>query len=111
MQVARAKAEGRRAAAIALEQEMIATVQEKRAEVIRNEAEIPKAISAAFREGHIHLSAATTRNAGRSPSRCPSCFLGEIGRAKRLVGALSPAEPRPIRVPCRMSRWMKDGFF
>lgn len=51
--IAQAKAEERRAMAIAQEQEMIARVQEMRAKVVEAESEIPKAISAAFREGHL----------------------------------------------------------
>jgi uncharacterized protein YqfA (UPF0365 family) len=46
-------AEQRRAAAQAREQEMIAEVQENRAKVVLEEAEIPKAISEAFRKGHL----------------------------------------------------------
>lgn len=48
-----AVAEQRRAAAQAREQEMIAQVQENRAKVVLQEAEIPKAISEAFRKGHL----------------------------------------------------------
>jgi uncharacterized protein YqfA (UPF0365 family) len=48
-----AVAEQRRAAAQAREQEMIAQVQENRAKVVLEEAEIPKAISEAFRKGHL----------------------------------------------------------
>jgi len=48
-----AVAEQRRAAAQAREQEMIAEVQENRAKVVLQEAEIPKAISEAFRKGNL----------------------------------------------------------
>jgi uncharacterized protein YqfA (UPF0365 family) len=48
-----AVAEQRRAAAQAREQEMIAQVQENRAKVVLEEAEVPKAISEAFRKGHL----------------------------------------------------------
>ena len=51
--IAQARAEERRAMAVALEQEMKAKAQEAKAEVIRAEAEIPKAISQAFREGNL----------------------------------------------------------
>jgi uncharacterized protein YqfA (UPF0365 family) len=51
--IAQAKAEERRAMAVAREQEMVAAVQEMRAKVVEAEAEIPKAISAAFREGKL----------------------------------------------------------
>jgi uncharacterized protein YqfA (UPF0365 family) len=53
LQVARAQAEKRRALAVALEQEMQARVQENRAQVVLSEAEIPKAISQALREGKL----------------------------------------------------------
>jgi len=51
--IAQAKAEERRAMAVAREQEMKAAVQEMRAKVVEAEAEIPKAISAALREGRL----------------------------------------------------------
>ncbi len=51
--IAQAKAEERRAMAVAHEQEMKAMVQEMKAKVVEAEAEIPKAISQAFREGRI----------------------------------------------------------
>lgn len=58
--VAQAKAEERRAMAIAYEQEMKAKVQENRAKVILAQIDVPKAIAQAFKEGHIlaHKSAA-----------------------------------------------------
>jgi uncharacterized protein YqfA (UPF0365 family) len=48
-----AEAEKRRAAAQAREQEMVALVQENRAKVVLAEAEIPLAISEAFKQGHL----------------------------------------------------------
>ena len=53
--VAQAEAEKRRAMAVALEQEMTALVAENRAKVVLAEAEIPKAISQAFREGNLGI--------------------------------------------------------
>jgi len=53
LKVARAKAEERRAAAVALEQEMNAEVARMRAKVVEAEAEIPKAIAEAFRNGNL----------------------------------------------------------
>jgi uncharacterized protein YqfA (UPF0365 family) len=53
LQVARAQAEKRRAAAVAMEQEMRAKVEENRARVVLAEAEVPLAISQAFREGRL----------------------------------------------------------
>ena len=49
--IAQARAEERRAMAVALEQEMKAKAQEARAEVIQAEAEVPKALAQALREG------------------------------------------------------------
>ncbi len=51
MRVARANAEGRRAMAVAVEQENIAEIEESRAKVVEAEAEVPKAIAQAFRDG------------------------------------------------------------
>jgi len=53
LKVAEAKAEERRAMAVALEQEMIAKAQEAKANVIQAEAEIPKAIATAFVNGNL----------------------------------------------------------
>jgi uncharacterized protein YqfA (UPF0365 family) len=53
LQIARAKAEERRAAAVALEQEMVAEVSRQRARVVEAEAEVPRAISEAFRAGNL----------------------------------------------------------
>jgi uncharacterized protein YqfA (UPF0365 family) len=53
LKVARAKAEERRAAAVALEQEMNAEVARMRAKVVEAESEIPKAIAEAFRNGRL----------------------------------------------------------
>jgi len=53
LKVAEAKAEERRAMAVALEQEMIAKAQEARAKVIEAESEIPKAIASAFVSGNL----------------------------------------------------------
>ncbi|SFA96418.1 flotillin-like protein FloA [Algoriphagus aquimarinus] len=53
LKVAEARAEERRAMAVALEQEMKARNVEMRAKVIEAEAEIPKAIAEAFRTGKL----------------------------------------------------------
>jgi uncharacterized protein YqfA (UPF0365 family) len=55
LKVAEAKAEERRAMAVASEQEMKAKSQEMRANVIAAEAEIPKAMAEAFREGNLGI--------------------------------------------------------
>jgi len=51
--IAQARAEGRRAMAVAQEQEMRARTQEMRAKVVEAEAEVPKAIAEAFRKGQL----------------------------------------------------------
>jgi uncharacterized protein YqfA (UPF0365 family) len=51
--VAQAKAEERRAIAVAAEQEMSAQVEAMRARVVEAEAEVPKALAEAFREGNL----------------------------------------------------------
>ena len=53
--IAQAKAEERRAMAVALEQEMKARAQEARAHVIEAEAEVPKAMAEAFRTGNLGI--------------------------------------------------------
>lgn len=51
--IAQAKAEERRAMAVAQEQEMQARVQEMRAKVVEAEAQVPMALSEAFRSGKL----------------------------------------------------------
>jgi len=53
--IAQAKAEERRAMAVANEQEMKAKAQEAKAKVIEAEAEIPRAIAESFRSGNLGL--------------------------------------------------------
>ncbi len=53
--VAQAKAESRRAMAVAAEQEMKARVQEMQAKVVEAESEVPKAMAQAFREGNFGI--------------------------------------------------------
>jgi uncharacterized protein YqfA (UPF0365 family) len=52
-QVAQARAEVRRAAAVATEQEMSARTQEMRAKLVEAESQIPMAIADAFRNGNL----------------------------------------------------------
>jgi uncharacterized protein YqfA (UPF0365 family) len=56
MRVAQARAEQRRANAIASEQENRAKVAENRALVFLSEAEVPRAMAEAFRQGNLHTS-------------------------------------------------------
>lgn len=51
--IAQAKAEERRAMAVALEQEMVARVQEMRAKVVQSEAEVPLAMADALKSGNL----------------------------------------------------------
>jgi uncharacterized protein YqfA (UPF0365 family) len=53
--VAQAKAEVRRAAAVAVEQEMRARTQEMRAKVVESEAQVPLAMAEAFRSGNLGI--------------------------------------------------------
>lgn len=53
--IAQARAEERRAMAVASEQEMKAKAQEARAKVIEAEAEVPKAMAEAFRSGNLGI--------------------------------------------------------
>ena len=91
--IAQAKAEERRAMAIALEQEMRARVQEMRAKVVEAEAEIPKAVAEALRAGrigvldwynlrNIEADTAMRRQIGRGGEGGPagSGYPGESGR-------------------------------
>lgn len=55
LKVAEAKAEERRAMAVAVEQEMKAKTQASRAKLIEAEAEIPRAIAQAFRSGNLGI--------------------------------------------------------
>jgi uncharacterized protein YqfA (UPF0365 family) len=56
LRVAQAKAEERRAMAVSHEQEMKAKTQENRALVVLAEAELPKAMAQAFREGNLGIT-------------------------------------------------------
>src|SRR3954453_23753406 len=53
--VAEPKAEVRRAAAVAVEQEMRARTQEQRAKVVEAEAQVPQAMADAFRSGNLGI--------------------------------------------------------
>ncbi|MEX2561368.1 MAG: flotillin-like protein FloA [Pirellulales bacterium] len=63
--VARAKAEERRAVAIAREQDMKAKTAENRARVVLAEAEVPLAMAAAFRQGNFFSRATPGGNGAR----------------------------------------------
>jgi uncharacterized protein YqfA (UPF0365 family) len=64
--VARAKAEERRANAIAREQEMKAKVAENRASVVLAEADVPKSMAEAFRHGRLQVASSFSDGNGQS---------------------------------------------
>ena len=79
--IAQARAEERRAMAVAHEQEMKASVQEMRARVVEAEAEVPKAMAAALREGKLgvmdyyqmkNVEADTTMREGIAKAAAPA---------------------------------------
>ncbi len=53
--VARARAEGRRAMAVASEQEKIAQIEESRSKLVEAQAEVPKSMAEAFRSGRLGI--------------------------------------------------------
>lgn len=53
--VARARAEGKRAMAVAREQENVAEVEQSRAKLVQSEAEVPKAMAESFRSGKLGI--------------------------------------------------------
>lgn len=55
LRVARARAEGRRAMAVASEQEQVAKIEESRAKLVEAEAEIPAAMAEAFQSGRLGI--------------------------------------------------------
>jgi uncharacterized protein YqfA (UPF0365 family) len=54
-QVARARAEGKRAAAVAEEQEMLAKIENSRASLVEAQAAVPAAMAEAFRNGGLNI--------------------------------------------------------
>lgn len=55
LRVARARAEGRRAMAVAQEQENVAKIEESRAKLVEAEAEVPKAMADSFSSGKLGI--------------------------------------------------------
>jgi uncharacterized protein YqfA (UPF0365 family) len=53
--VARARAEGRRAMAVAAEQEQVAAIEESRAKLVEAESQVPQAMAEAFRGGKLGI--------------------------------------------------------
>ena len=91
--IAQAHAEEKRAMAVAREQEMKAAVQEMRAKVVEAEAEVPKALAAALREGKIgFMDYYNMQN-----------LIADTQMRSSISGAakpeISPAPPTPPSVP------------
>ncbi len=55
MRVAQARAESRRASAVAAEQEMVAKIEESRAQLVESEAAVPKAMAQSFSTGTLTI--------------------------------------------------------
>ena len=88
--VAQARAEERRAMAVALEQEMSARVQEMRAQVVEAEAEVPRAMSSAFREGSLGIMDYMRYRNIESDTSMRSAIAGEDDNERP---ALPPSQP------------------
>ncbi len=87
--IAQARAEGRRAMAAAVEQEMKARTQEMRAKVVEAEAEIPKAIAEAFRKGLLGVMDYYTLRNVQADTSMRDSIAG--------TGPAAPAEPSEPR--------------
>ena len=81
-QVAQAKAEMRRAAAVAVEQEMSAKTQEMRAKVVEAEAGIPTAIAEAFRSGNLGIMDYVKYQNVKADTKMRDSIAGEDGEAQ-----------------------------
>lgn len=89
LSVARAKAEERRALAVALEQEMRAKVHEMRAKVVEAEAQVPLAMAEALREGKLGvMDYYTMRNV-----QADTAMRESISQGGRTKGEESGSEP------------------
>ncbi|MDG3002992.1 flotillin-like protein FloA [Paludisphaera mucosa] len=86
MRVARAKAEERRAFAVAKEQEMQAAVQENRAKVVEAEAEIPMAIAEAFRQGHLGVGEYYNLKNVQADTEMRTAIAGTGGNSRQPAG-------------------------
>ncbi len=88
--VARAKAEMRRADAVAREQEMRAKVAENKSQLLLAEAEVPKSMAHAFKQGNLHLNSRSSafcwldgtcwlvKVLCGEPERVCDCFLDNV---------------------------------
>jgi uncharacterized protein YqfA (UPF0365 family) len=86
LRVAQAHAEKRRALAVAQEQEMRAKVEENRAALVLAEAEVPQAISHAFREGHLGVMDYYTMRNLQSDTQMRTAIAGVGGEQRNERG-------------------------
>jgi len=99
MRMAYARAEVRRAEAIAWQQEMKTKVAESRSLLVLAEAEIPAAVAHAFHAGRFHL--------GRSPGqRAESCEPHSRFASRRVPQTVAPSAPRKTR---GVEAWETEG--
>ena len=96
--IAQAKAEERKSMAIAAENEMKARVQEMRAEVIRAEAEVPKALAKALSMGKISVNDYyEMQNIQADTAMRKSLSNSENEKAEKLASKKdSQSTPRPV---------------
>ena len=91
--IAQAKAEERRAMAVAHEQEMKAAVQAQRAKVVEAEAEVPRAMASALREGKLGVMDYYQMQNVISDTRMRESIAGESA-LKQPQGDEDPHAPR-----------------
>ncbi len=77
--IAQAKAEERRALAVAVEQEQKARVQEMRAKVVEAEAQVPLAIAQAFRSGNLGVMDYQRYRNVQADTQMRSAIAGDTG--------------------------------
>jgi uncharacterized protein YqfA (UPF0365 family) len=90
--IAQAKAEERRAMAVAVEQEMRAYVQEMRAKVIESEAEVPRAMAMALREGRLGVMDYYNMMNVVSDTRMRTSIAGSTGQKPPSISGLGDVD-------------------
>ena len=105
--IAQAKAEERRAMAVALEQEMKAKAQEARAKVIEAEAEVPKAMAEAFRSGNLGIMEDVYKRQGvHRVQRVPSTETqGRVHTSAATVAVLPEADEFDVEINEGEIKW------
>jgi uncharacterized protein YqfA (UPF0365 family) len=95
--MARARAEVRRAEAVACQQEMKAKVVESHAMLVLAEARIPAALALAFRDGQLHVGRPLQRQRDRlrDPQPAVSALDQTANPQRRRVCRVQPANPIP----------------